>query len=63
MERSVSPEQYSAAVDAITTQIRDNLRGAMAARLYNDRGYIRYEMPNESENAKRDLERALDLHH
>lgn len=56
-------KQYSAAVDAITTQIRDNLRGAMAARLYNDRGYIRYEMPNESENAKRDLERAVDLHH
>lgn len=54
---------YPAAMDAITTQLRDNPRRAVEARLYNDRGYIRYEIPNESENAKRDLERAISLHH
>jgi tetratricopeptide (TPR) repeat protein len=56
-------QQYSAAVEAITTQLKTNPRRAVEARLYNDRGYIRYEMPNESENARRDLERALNLHH
>ena len=32
-----------------------------SARLYNDRGYIRYRLDNKEE-AKRDLRRALDLH-
>jgi len=63
MERSVSPETILCRGGRHYYTNRDNLRGAMAARLYNDRGYIRYEMPNASENAKRDLERAVDLHH
>ena len=33
-----------------------------SARLYNDRGYIRYRL-QKKEEAKRDLQRALDLHH
>ena len=32
-----------------------------SARLYNDRGYVRYGLRN-NEEAKRDLQRALDLH-
>lgn len=55
--------QYAAAVNAITTQLDAHPRRAREALLYNDRGYIRYGLPNESENAKRDLERALNLHH
>jgi Tfp pilus assembly protein PilF len=59
-----SQQQYHAAVDAITNWLTEKkLKRALEARLYNDRGYIRYAMPNESENAKRDLERALILHH
>jgi Tfp pilus assembly protein PilF len=56
-------QQYSAAVDAITTQLMAKPRRALEARLYNDRGYIRYAMPNDSENAKHDLEQSLNLHH
>ena len=36
--------------------------GRKRARLYNDRGYIRYGL-QEKEEAKRDLQRALDLHY
>jgi tetratricopeptide (TPR) repeat protein len=56
-------QQYPAAVDAITTRLRDNPRRPLAARLYNDRGYIRYGIPDEAENAKRDLEMAVAFHH
>ena len=56
-------QKYSEAVEAITTQLGDNPRRTVAARLQNDRGYIRYEIEGQAENAKHDLERAVAFHH
>jgi tetratricopeptide (TPR) repeat protein len=56
-------QKYSDAVKAITTQLGDNPRRTVAARLQNDRGYIRYEIEGQAEYAKHDLERAVALHH
>ena len=56
-------QKSSEAVEAITTQLGDNPRRTVAARLQNDRGYIRYEIEGQAENAKHDLERAVALHH
>ncbi|MGH7380395.1 MAG: tetratricopeptide repeat protein, partial [Candidatus Methylomirabilales bacterium] len=55
--------QPEAAVDALTRRLALNPERPIAARCYNDRGYIRYGLKNASEAAKRDLEHALDLHH
>lgn len=52
-----------AAVDAISAELGRSPARPIAARLYNDRGYIRYEMRDQVASAKRDLEMALDLHH
>lgn len=52
-----------AAVDAISAELGKNPGRPIAARLYNDRGYIRYEMKGQAELAKKDLQMALDLHH
>ena len=56
-------KKYSAAVEAITKKLGDNPRRTVAARLQNDRGYIRYEIQGQAENAKHDLERAVAYHH
>ena len=52
-----------AALAALSEGLAKDPKRPVAARLYNDRGYIRYEMPGQTEAAIRDLERALDLHH
>lgn len=55
--------ERDAAVEALTKRLAENPQPPIAARCYNDRGYIRYEVKNDSEGAKRDLEHAVDLHH
>jgi hypothetical protein len=52
----------SRAAEILTKQLAKNPRRSLAARLYNNRGYIRYEMKDEEDAARRDLERARDLH-
>ena len=51
----------SAAVDCLSRSLRNENERHKSARLYNDRGYIRYGL-HQKDEAKRDLQRALDLH-
>ena len=51
----------SAAVDSLGLSISNENERHKIARLYNDRGYIRYGLQKKDES-KRDLQRALDLH-
>ena len=51
----------SAAEDSATRNLLNENERHKSARLYNDRGYIRYGLQKKDE-AKRDLQRALDLH-
>ena len=49
------------AEDYVTRELLNETERRKSARLYNDRGYIRYGLGKKDE-AKRDLQRALDLH-
>jgi tetratricopeptide (TPR) repeat protein len=51
------------AIDAITAELGRNPGRPAEARLYNDRGYIRYEVRDQVDLAKKDLQSAIDLHH
>ena len=51
----------SKAEEYLTSRLLEPPEGPKSARLYNDRGYIRYGL-NQVELAVRDLQRALDLH-
>ena len=53
---------FTEAEDSVTRALSNETERRKSARLYNDRGYIRYRMQKE-EVAKRDLQRALDLHY
>ena len=52
---------FAEAEDCATQSLLNENDRRKSARLYNDRGYIRYGL-QEKDAAKRDLERALDLH-
>ncbi len=52
---------FAAARASATRNLVKETNRLKSARLYNDRGYISYGL-EEKEEAKRDLERALDLH-
>jgi len=51
------------AVDVITEYLGQKQSRTEQARLYNDRGYIRYGLKEQLELAKQDLRTTLDLHH
>jgi len=52
-----------AAIEAITRKLAEIGKRPAQARLHNDRGYIRYGVKEQIDLAKRDLQRAIDLHH
>ena len=52
---------FAEAENCVTRILSNETDRSKSARLYNDRGYIRYGR-QEKEEAKRDLQRALDLH-
>ena len=47
--------------DSVTRKLQNENERRKRARLYNDRGYVRYGL-QKKDGAKRDLQRALDLH-
>ncbi len=51
------------AVDAITERLATEQKRPAQARMYNDRGYIRYDLAEQHDLAQRDLQMAVDLHH
>jgi len=51
------------AAQVITEQLSREQKRTEQARLHNDRGYIRYDLKDQLELAKRDLHTAVDLHH
>ena len=53
--------KFVAAEEVLTRNLLTEKERRIRARLYNDLGYIRYELQKKDE-AKRDLQRALDLH-
>jgi tetratricopeptide (TPR) repeat protein len=55
--------ETKAAIDAITERLATEQKRPEQARMYNDRGYIRYVLPEQRDMAERDLQMAADLHH
>ena len=53
--------KFVEAEETLILKLRNENERRTRARLYNDLGYIRYQLQKKDE-AKRDLERALDLH-
>jgi len=55
--------ESEAAVTALSERLAQDPKRPAAARIYNDRGYILYDMPDRTGASIRDLERVLALHH
>jgi tetratricopeptide (TPR) repeat protein len=50
------------AIELLTKRLAKNPRRPAAARIYNNLGYMKYDLKDHVEAARRDMERARDLH-